>query len=540
LNRLNLRTYIVTLAALVVYLFFAVYGYAAEPKKVLILPFKIHSQKNLTYLQEGIRDMLSSRLADEDKVVFIPEEEVQKIIKNQGVPQTETAVITLGKTLAADYVVLGSLTILGDNISTDGKLIDIRKGESVVNFNRLGTHSSEIIHHVDQFAAAIKHKVFNMSTNAHQTPDGETHRHPEKLISQNVSKNETAAIQMELGERWLSQRFKIEIRDIALGDVDGDGQTEIVVMELHALKIFRFVDQRLAKIGELKEKSFNTFLNLGIADINANGRPEIYVTDMPQKNYHSPISFVVEWDGKSWRKIATNQPWYLRVVNIPKQGKVLFGQKRGLTTSMAAVNNLFERGVYQLKWNGDNLEKGKSYDLPNGVNIFDFSIGDVFNDGREMIVAVTRTYQIKVYNPDKKEEWESSDPFGSTNNYLEYANQGNHTDMLRSYLLHPAMIFNADRNGPKGLVVINNHENLESFSRIKIFKDADIECLQWDGLNFKTTWQTEKVTKLIGGFDLADADHDGRMDLVYAVVAQTSLAYGKKGQSMIVIQQLRR
>ena len=549
MNILNLRTYIVTIAALVVYLFFGVYGYAAEQKRVLILPFKIHSQKNLTYLQDGIRDMLFSRLAHEDKVLFIPEEDVQKAIKNQGLPQTERAAITLGKTLAADYVVLGSLTILGANISTDGKFIDIGKGKSVVNFNRLGTNSSAIIKHVDQFAAEIRHKAFNINALSHQQPfvpaaTGDIHQHPEKLISQNAPKNETSAInkapaiQMEIGERWLSQRFNFEIRDLALGDVDGDGQTEIVVMELYGIKIFRFVDHHLVKIGELKEKSYNTFLNLGIADINGNGRSEIYVTNRPQKNYNSPISFVVEQDGKGLRKIAAKQPWYFRVVNIPGQGKALFGQKEGPTTLLSDVNKLFERKVYRLKWNGADLEKGKPYDLPNGVNIYDFSVGDVFNDGREMVVAATRTYQIKVYSPDKKEEWESSDPFGSTNNYLEYANQGDRTDMLRSYLPHPAMIVNTDSDGSKGLVVINNSESLKGFSRIKIFKDADLECLQWDGLNFKTKWQTEKVTKLIGGFDLGDADHDGRVDLVYAVVAQTSQAYGRKGQSKLVIQQL--
>jgi TolB-like protein len=543
LNRLNLSAYIVTITALVGYLFFAVNGYAAEQEKVLILPFKIHSQENISYLQEGIHDMLSSRLAHEDKVVFISEEKVQNAIKNQGLPQTERAAITLGKSLAADYVVLGSLTILGDNISTDGKLIDIRKGKSMVNFNRLGTNSSEIINHVDQFAAEINQKVFNMTPSTHQppftpTPAADAHRHPEKLIPQKAPENKTSAIRMALGDRWLSQRFNIEIRDLALGDVDGDGQTEIVIMERHGLKIFRFGDDRLVKIGELEEKSYNTFLNLGIADINGNGRSEIYVTNKPQKNYNSPISFVVEKDGKGLRKIAAKQPWYFRVIKIPGQGKALFGQKPGLTTSLSEVNNLFERSVYRLKWNGDNLEKGKPYDLPYGVDIFDFSVGDVFNDGRKMIVAATRTYQIKVYNPDKKEEWESSDPFGSTNNYIEYANQGDRTDMLRSYLPHPAMIVNTDNNGSKGLVAVNNNENLKGFSRIKIFKDADIECLQWDGLNFKTKWQTEKVTNLIGGYDLADADHDGRVDLVYAVVGQTSLAYGRKGQSKLVIQQL--
>lgn len=546
MNNINIKPYIVTIAALTIYLSFHVYGYAAEQKKVLILPFEIHSQENFAYLQEGIHDMLSSRLAHEDEVIFIPEEEMQEAVKNQGLPQTKKAAITLGQTLAADYVVLGSLTILGDNISTDGKLIDIHKGKSIVNFSRLGSNSSEIINHVDQFATKIKDKALNITGAAHQpsfpqTPAPDAHRHPEKLILQSAKKDETAvkeapAVQMKIGKRWLSRNFKTEIRAIALHDMDNDGQNEIVIMELHSIQIFRFTHNRLVKIGELKEKSFNRFLNIGIADLNANGKPEIYISNMQKKNYNAPISFVVEWDGKGLQKIAKRQPWYFRIMDIPQQGKVLFGQKQGMTRSTIDANNLFGGGVHKFSWKGEKLEKGKRYELPNRVNIFDFSIGEIFNDGNEMIVAATRTYHIKVYNSDKKEEWMSSKSFGSTNNYLESAAQGDHIDMMRTYLPHPATIVNTDNKGSKGLIVVNNNEGLKSLSRLKVFKGAYIECLQWNGINFETKWQTEKVSKLISGFDLGDVDHDGQIDLVYAAVAQTGLTLGRKGKSKIVIQ----
>lgn len=553
MNKLNIKPYIITIAVLSVYLSFHVYGYAAEQKKVLILPFEIHSQENLAYLQEGIHDMLSSRLAHEDEVIFIPEEEIRKAVKDQGLPQTKKAAITLGKALAADYVVLGSLTVLGDNISTDGKLIDIHKKKSIVNFSRMGTNSSEIINHVDQFAAKIKTEALNITSAAHQppfpqAPAPDTHRHPERLIPKSVTEDEASAIipastakefpsvQMKIGKRWISRNFKTEIRAVIIDDVDSDGQNEIVIMELHSIQIFRFAHNRLVKIGELKEKSFNRFLNIGSADLNANGIPEIYISNMHKKNYNAPISLVVEWDGKGLRKIAKRQSWYFRVMDIPLQGKVLFGQKRGMASFTTNADNLFGGGVHELSWKGNKLEKGKRYELPNRVNIFDFSIGEIFNDGNEMIVAATRTYHIKVYNSDKKEEWISSKSFGSTNNYLESAAQGDHTDMMRIYLSHPATIVNTDNKGSKGLIVVNNNEGLKSLSRLKVFKDAYIECLQWNGTDFNTKWQTEKASKLISGVDLGDVDHDGQVDLVYAAVSQTGLTLGRKGKSKIVIQ----
>lgn len=44
---------------------------AAFAKRVLVLPFQINAAEDLTFLQKGIQDMLSTRLAYEDKVVVI-------------------------------------------------------------------------------------------------------------------------------------------------------------------------------------------------------------------------------------------------------------------------------------------------------------------------------------------------------------------------------------------------------------------------------------------------------------------------------------
>ena len=44
---------------------------AADPVKVLILPFTINSDKDLSFLRKGVADMLSSRLALKDQIMVI-------------------------------------------------------------------------------------------------------------------------------------------------------------------------------------------------------------------------------------------------------------------------------------------------------------------------------------------------------------------------------------------------------------------------------------------------------------------------------------
>ena len=50
---------------------------AAEPKRIALLPFKINSEKDLSFLRDGIFDMLSPRLAREGRVEVISREQAE-------------------------------------------------------------------------------------------------------------------------------------------------------------------------------------------------------------------------------------------------------------------------------------------------------------------------------------------------------------------------------------------------------------------------------------------------------------------------------
>jgi len=45
--------------------------FAGEPERVAIIPFKMNAQNDLTFLQNGIYDMLASRLFRADRVQVV-------------------------------------------------------------------------------------------------------------------------------------------------------------------------------------------------------------------------------------------------------------------------------------------------------------------------------------------------------------------------------------------------------------------------------------------------------------------------------------
>ena len=77
---------------------------AAEPAKVLILPFTIHSDKDLSFLRKGVADMLASRLAIKDRVVVI--DRTDAALKQEKIPEeiNADAAVALGESSQSNYV----------------------------------------------------------------------------------------------------------------------------------------------------------------------------------------------------------------------------------------------------------------------------------------------------------------------------------------------------------------------------------------------------------------------------------------------------
>jgi len=86
------------------------------PVKLAILPFKIYSSEDLTYLQQGLCVMLKTRLSWKGHI------EIVDIDKNS------EDINKLAKEFNLDYVLSGSLTVFGNSASIDLNLTNIEKG----------------------------------------------------------------------------------------------------------------------------------------------------------------------------------------------------------------------------------------------------------------------------------------------------------------------------------------------------------------------------------------------------------------------------
>jgi len=195
-----------------------------------------------------------TRLAKEGQVEVLSRAEVDAAMQSAAASGTvnEAAARSIGTRLNADFVLFGSLTVLGENVSIDAKMVDISGNQPTMSFFDQSRELGSVITKIDLMAADINDKVFGRpAQTAAQAPatdqpkpappkKADIYAHPESVLEEDgfiehskqapadaagIIAGTSAESQAQF---WKSPNFKYLINGVALGDVDNDGHHELV------------------------------------------------------------------------------------------------------------------------------------------------------------------------------------------------------------------------------------------------------------------------------------------------------------------------
>jgi len=526
--------------------------YADDPKRVAILPFKMNAQKDLTFLKNGIYDMLASRLAKAGKVQVIGREETERALEGATGPINEEVARQAGEKLNADFVLFGSLTVFGNSISIDAKMIDVSGSKPTLSFFDHSQSMDEVIGRIDRIASNINEKIFGIKTAtatspaAPATPAPESqkrdiHTHPEKLLKKDsVVYDDKESTKMEgspfisthdPGKSstfvWKSRNFRNLFNGLAIGDVDGDGKNETVIITPHEVNLYRFENNRFSgnqKIGGNKRKNF---IGVDIADINANGYPEIFVTSLnPHKTGLS--SFVLEYNGQKYVKIIKSSPWYFRVVELPGQERILLGQKNSSA-------NPFSGKIYKMLWENSEYVPGEVIQAPRRSNLMGLTLADMMNSGENAVVAYNQSDEIQIIGQSGDEIWKGNDPFGGSTLYYALPLEGAGDIENRKYLPMRILCRDLNSDGKPEVIAANNHGKLSRLlDQFRKFTKSHIESLSWNGLGLMPFWKTRTISGHVRDFIIGDFNNDGADELVAAVILKEGSIIGTTPKSTVI------
>ena len=425
----------------------------AQPKdsgkvyKVAILPFQIHSQENLDYLREGIYDMLSSRIAAEGKIIVVERTAVERAFyEERPMRLDETVAKKIGMRVGADYIVLGSLTKIGDYISLDARLISITEEKPPLGAFTQHKGIEEMMVKIGEFAQDIGYKITGRRATASRPADP---RHPYLV----PPKKEIGRIDPAgLGFRK-SQTFPLEIKGLDIGDVDGDKKNELVMMDRHNLYIFSYDGEKLKLILKVEQGNEHNFLTLDVADVNRNGVAEIIVTSVVVDDLRS---FILEYEEGKFKKIAENENWYFRVLDHPKEGPLLMGQRM-------SSEGLASGPIYRFIWKKKSFERGPKMDFPREAKIFGLTVADLRSQGAFDNVILEDSERLSIVSADGKFSWRSRVLYGGTKNFYDTKKKTDLDDRpgegadWRVFIPGRIIAKDLDGDGLKEVIINRNH-----------------------------------------------------------------------------------
>lgn len=100
--------------------------YGQEPLKVLVLPFALYSEEDISGLGRELLKRLAENISEASEIEILDGERIERILRERGIEAfTEEESYLIGKEEGAEFVVTGSISKIGKRISMDARILNI-------------------------------------------------------------------------------------------------------------------------------------------------------------------------------------------------------------------------------------------------------------------------------------------------------------------------------------------------------------------------------------------------------------------------------
>jgi hypothetical protein len=284
-------------------------------------------------------------------------------------------------------------------------------------------------------------------------------------------------------------RFSIRAAVMSLdsGDLDGDGQPELVVLSRETVTVYKRKEQKFEQKDVHRAVTGEEFLKVSVADMDKNGKAELYLVSFFGSRAQTSI---FEWTGK-FKKLS-QQNGHLNVVRDPAGGKDL------LVFQDSNLTNFFDGGMRVANLEpGAKLSKGDALPLPRGTQLYTLMLYDLDRDGRLEFLGLgnpglDEMAWIHVWDTQGKELWHSEETVGATNNAIRFGKAAVGDLAPRVSFNSRLVAVDVDNDGKREILAVTNIPLIGHLD-FKLYEKGNLTAFKVQGVTLNQFYKSRNM-----------------------------------------------